>query len=78
MYQGVIKDEARVKAKAIAAAAAAAKAAVTDDDCETCRLSPAPELHEATSAEARRRERLARQVEYDRQAELAKELSKAK
>jgi protein PET117 len=74
MYQGVIRDEERIKAKA--AAAAAAKQAATDPDCDTCRLSPAPELHEATSAEARARERLARQVEYDRQAELAKALAK--
>ncbi|WVQ78250.1 hypothetical protein IAT38_000334 [Cryptococcus sp. DSM 104549] len=107
MYQGVIKDEARVAAKAAALLASASSAIspspssspsspspssslpplntpsapiqqpVTqpapqvDPDCQTCVISPPPQLLEQQSAEARARERALRQREYEEQKGLA-------
>lgn len=95
MYQGVLKDEARLREKAAAAAAASASAvasavpplntpsapvqqpaAVSDPDCETCRISPPPQLVEAQSKDERRAERLAREKEYEAQKRLAGQLSR--
>lgn len=89
MYQGVLRDEARVREKAAKAQAGAMNlplntpsapisqpAPVMDDDCETCRISPPPQLLEAQSADERRREREARGKEYEEQKGLAERLSR--
>lgn len=114
MYQGVLKDEARLRDKALSAASAAASSiisplthasgsantplntpsspargpgvpehvavqqpqAVTDEDCDTCRISPPAALLESQSKEARKVEREARELEYRQQRDLAGRLEK--
>lgn len=106
MYQGVIKDEIRVREKAAAAAAkllhpssasasteAVAHSSSTplntpsspvqqpapagvDPDCDTCRISPPPQLVEAQSRDERRAERQAREREYELQKQLAGRLQR--
>jgi protein PET117 len=70
MYQGVIRDEIRVREKAAAlkntatsspplntpSAPVQQPAAVIDENCDTCRISPPPQLLEAQSGEERRKE----------------------
>lgn len=51
-------------------------AAVSDPDCETCRISPPPQLVEAQSKDERRAERIAREKEYEAQKRLAGQLSR--
>ncbi|OWZ80534.1 hypothetical protein C365_01007 [Cryptococcus neoformans Bt85] len=87
MYQGILKDDARLAAKAAAAAAAAATqsqsqpqpviqpAPTVDPDCTTCVISPPPQLLEAQSAEQRAREREGRKREYEEQKQLAGRLA---
>lgn len=87
MYQGVIRDEIRVREKAAAlknsspplntpSAPVQQPAAVMDENCETCHISPPPQLLEAQSAEERRRDREARGREYYEQKGLAERLVK--
>lgn len=73
MYQGVIRDEERVREKALKRVQQ--PAAVVDDDCATCVISPPPQLLEAQSAEQRAKERQARLDEYEAQKGLARRLS---
>lgn len=51
-------------------------APVMDEDCETCRISPPPQLLEAQSAEERKREREIRAKEYIDQKGLGERLGK--
>jgi protein PET117 len=89
MYQGVLRDEARLRDKALLlsqqtsspplntpSAPIQQPAAVADADCETCRISPPPQLLEAQSGEERRKEREARGKEYYEQKGLAERLSR--
>lgn len=91
MYQGVLRDEARLRDKALLlsqqttasspplntpSAPIQQPAAVADADCETCRISPPPQLLEAQSGEERRKEREARGKEYLEQKGLAERLSR--
>jgi protein PET117 len=89
MYQGVIRDEIRVREKAAAlknsnsspplntpSAPVQQPASVIDDNCETCRISPPPQLLEAQTSEERRREREARGKEYLEQKGLGERLVK--
>ncbi|KAE8537552.1 hypothetical protein I307_05760 [Cryptococcus deuterogattii 99/473] len=83
MYQGILKDDARLAAKAAAAAAATQSqsqpvtqpAPTVDPDCTTCVISPPPQLLEAQSAEQRAREREGRKREYEEQKQLAGRLA---
>ncbi|KIR31207.1 hypothetical protein I352_06487 [Cryptococcus deuterogattii MMRL2647] len=83
MYQGILKDDARLAAKAAAAAAATQSqsqpvtqpAPSVDPDCTTCVISPPPQLLEAQSAEQRAREREGRKREYEEQKQLAGRLA---
>ncbi|ADV20624.1 hypothetical protein I305_06363 [Cryptococcus gattii E566] len=83
MYQGILKDDARLAAKAAAAAAAtqsqsqpvAQPAPTVDPDCTTCVISPPPQLLESQSAEQRAREREGRKREYEEQKQLAGRLA---
>ncbi|KIR57757.1 hypothetical protein I312_102993 [Cryptococcus bacillisporus CA1280] len=83
MYQGILKDDARLAAKAAAAAAASQSrsqpltqpAPTVDPDCTTCVISPPPQLLEAQSAEQRAREREGRKREYEEQKQLAGRLA---
>ncbi|WVR04990.1 hypothetical protein IAU60_002002 [Kwoniella sp. DSM 27419] len=104
MYQGVVKDEARLAAKAAALLKNATSPApspsssststlntpvhssntplntpsspvqqpapVVDPECQTCVVSPPPQLLEAQSAEQRSRERQLRMREYEDQKRL--------
>ncbi|WWC61371.1 uncharacterized protein I303_103952 [Kwoniella dejecticola CBS 10117] len=101
MYQGVIKDEARIAAKKAAAALLPAAltpqsisdevplkahssgtplntpsssvqqpAPVIDPECQTCVISPPPQLLEAQSKEQRAKERDLRMKEYEDQKKL--------
>lgn len=88
MYQGVIKDEERVRLKALTKEQAIATspplntpsapvqqpAAVIDEDCVTCAISPPPELVESQSKEQRAAERRERMAEYEAQKGLANKL----
>jgi len=88
MYQGVLKDEERVRLKALTKAQATATspplntpsapvqqpAAVIDEDCVTCAVSPPPELVEGQSKEQRAVERAERMAEYEAQKGLANKL----
>lgn len=86
MYQGVLRDEARLREKALKlqtnpplntpSAPVQQPSSVIDEDCETCRISPPPQLLEAQSAEERRRERELRSKEYEDQKGLAEKLSR--
>ena len=89
MYQGVLRDEARLREKALSvqnshstpplntpSAPIQQPAPVMDADCETCRISPPPQLLEAQSGEERRRERELRGKEYYEQKGLAERLSR--
>lgn len=87
MYQGVIRDEIRVREKAALknsttpplntpSAPVQQPAAVMDADCETCHISPPPQLLEAQSGEERKREREARGREYFEQKSLQDRLVK--
>lgn len=94
MYQGVLRDEARLREKAqqlhlqtsappppspplnTPSAPVQQPAPQLDDDCETCRISPPPQLLEAQSADERRREREARGREYEEQKGLAERLGR--
>jgi len=87
MYQGVIRDEIRVREKAAAlknsapplntpSAPVQQPASVIDENCETCRISPPPQLLEAQTSEERRREREARGKEYLEQKGLGERLVK--
>jgi protein PET117 len=49
---------------------------MVDPDCETCRISPPPQLLEAQSHEERKKEREARSREYEEQKGLADRLAK--
>lgn len=73
MYLGVIRDEERVREKALKRVQQ--PAAVVDDECATCIISPPPQLLEAQSAEQRARERQARLDEYEAQKGLARRLA---
>ncbi|BEI85415.1 hypothetical protein CcaverHIS002_0508160 [Cutaneotrichosporon cavernicola] len=73
MYQGVIRDEERVREKALKRVQQ--PAAVVDDDCVTCVISPPPQLLEAQTAEQRAKERQGRLAEYEAQKGLARRLS---
>lgn len=75
MYQGVIKDEERLREKALKKVQQ--PAAVVDEDCVTCVVSPPPQLLEAQSKEQRAAERQARLEEYEAQKGLAQRLSRA-
>lgn len=72
MYLGVIRDEERVREKALKRVQQ--PAAVVDDECVTCVISPPPQLVEAQSAEQRARDRKARLDEYEAQKGLARRL----
>ncbi|EKC99716.1 hypothetical protein A1Q2_06026 [Trichosporon asahii var. asahii CBS 8904] len=74
MYQGVIKDEERLREKALKKVQQ--PAAVVDEDCVTCVVSPPPQLLEAQSKEQRAAERQARLEEYEAQKGLAQRLSR--
>jgi protein PET117 len=94
MYQGVLRDEARLREKALAlsknptpiptssaplntpSAPIQQPASTLDPDCETCRISPPPQLLEAQSHEERKREREARGREYEEQKGLAERLGR--
>jgi protein PET117 len=92
MYQGVLRDEARLREKALALQSQAVShssiplntpsapiqqpAPVMDADCETCRISPPPQLLEAQSSEERKRERELRGREYYEQKGLAERLGR--
>ncbi|ORY21593.1 hypothetical protein BCR39DRAFT_591537 [Naematelia encephala] len=49
-------------------------ASVIDEDCETCKISPPPELVEKQSADERKKERRERWEEYERQKNLGQRL----
>ncbi|WWC69701.1 uncharacterized protein I206_103644 [Kwoniella pini CBS 10737] len=101
MYQGVIKDEARIAAKKAAAALLPSAltpqsisdevlfkahssgtplntpsspvqqpASVIDPECQTCVISPPPQLLESQSKEQRAKERELRLKEYEDQKKL--------
>ncbi|OCF35333.1 hypothetical protein I317_07058 [Kwoniella heveanensis CBS 569] len=102
MYQGVLKDEARLAEKAAALLKAAASplsssspssnpntqahssntplntpsspvqqpAPTVDPECQTCVISPPPQLLESQSAEQRAKERQLRMKEYEDQKKL--------
>ena len=88
MYQGVLKDEERVRLKALTKSQAITTspplntpsapvqqpAAVIDEDCVTCAISPPPELVESQSKEQRASERAERMTEYEAQKGLARKL----
>lgn len=74
MYQGVIKDEERLREKALKKVQQ--PAAVVDEDCVTCVVSPPPQLLEAQSKEQRAAERQTRLEEYEAQKGLAQRLSR--
>lgn len=74
MYQGVIKDEERIREKALKKVQQ--PAAVVDEECVTCVVSPPPQLLEAQSKEQRAIERQARLEEYEAQKGLAQRLSR--
>jgi protein PET117 len=88
MYQGVLKDEERVRLKALTkpqpptystplntpSSPVQQPAAVVDDDCITCVISPPPELVESQSKEQRAVERRERMAEYEAQKGLAEKL----
>ena len=87
MYQGVIRDEIRVREKAAAlknstpplnppSAPVQQPARMIDENCETCRISPPPQLLEAQTSEERRKEREARGKEYLEQKGLGERLVK--
>lgn len=73
MYLGVIRDEERVREKALKRVQQ--PAAVVDEECATCIISPPPQLLEAQTAEQRARERQARLDEYEAQKGLAARLA---
>jgi len=89
MYQGVLRDEIRVREKALSlknatspplntpSAPVQQPAAVIDENCDTCRISPPSQLLEAQTGEERRKEREARGREYYEQKGLAERLEKA-
>lgn len=74
MYQGVVKDEERIRERALKKVQQ--PDAVVDDDCATCVVSPPPQLLEAQSKEERARERKARLDEYEAQKGLAQRLAR--
>ena len=92
MYQGVLKDEERTRQKALLLTNSTPQtsstplntpsspvqqpAPITDPDCQTCVLSPPPELVEAQSREQRAKERRDRLLEYEAQKGLAKSLER--
>lgn len=73
MYQGIVKDEARLREKALKKVQQ--PDAVVDEDCVTCVISPPPQLLEAQTKEQRAIERQARLEEYEAQKALAQRLS---
>ncbi|WVN88998.1 uncharacterized protein L203_104214 [Cryptococcus depauperatus CBS 7841] len=80
MYQGILKDEARLAAKATAAAVQQSKivtqpAPLIDSECQTCIVSSPPQLLESQSAEQRAQERESRKKEYEEQKLLAGRLA---
>lgn len=95
MYQGVLRDEARLREKALKLQSQSAPtlapvsnpplntpsapiqqpAPQIDEDCETCRISPPPQLLESQSPEIRRKEREARAREYEDQKALGERLT---
>lgn len=111
MYLGVLRDEARLREKALKlqsesqsqsgsgsgifeslpisnasntsnpplntpSAPVQQPSSVVDADCETCKVSPPPQLLESQSPEVRRREREARAKEYEDQKGLGERLVK--
>lgn len=77
MYQGIIKDEERIRQKALQRQVQQPDATV-DPDCATCVISPPPKLLEAQTKEQRARERKARLDEYEAQKNIAARLSQAR
>ncbi|ODO03526.1 hypothetical protein L198_02374 [Cryptococcus wingfieldii CBS 7118] len=80
MGQGIIKDEARLAAKAALKLQASSSpvtqpAPTIDPECTTCVVSPPPQLLEAQSAESRAKEREGRRREYEDQKLLADRLT---
>ncbi|WVQ71454.1 hypothetical protein IAR50_000991 [Cryptococcus sp. DSM 104548] len=79
MGQGIIKDEARLAAKAAlkleSSQPVTQPAPTIDPECATCVVSPPPQLLEAQSAESRSREREGRRREYEDQKLLAEKLT---
>lgn len=75
MYMGVVKDEERIREKALKKVQQ--PDAVVDEDCVTCVVSPPPQLLEAQSKEQRAIERQARLEEYEAQKGLAQRLARA-
>lgn len=92
MYQGVLRDDERVRQKALLAQNAVQSsstplntpsspvqqpASVIDEDCVTCKISPPAQLVESLDKETRARERQERAEEYEAQRRLGKTLEKA-
>ncbi len=88
MYEGVIKDDERVRQKALLKAQTSSTplntpsspvqqpAAVIDEDCVTCKISPPALLVESMDKETRARERQERALEYEAQKRLGDSLGK--
>lgn len=96
MYQGILKDDERLRQKALQklspdptlnpqtystplntpSSPVQQPSAVIDPECQTCVLSPPPELVEAQSREERAKERMGRLAEYEAQKGLARSLER--
>ncbi|EIW70238.1 hypothetical protein TREMEDRAFT_30169 [Tremella mesenterica DSM 1558] len=77
MYLGVLRDEARLRAKAAEKQALESlpSASSIDPDCPVCVISPPPQLLQNLSPEDRRKDREDRKKEYENQKVLAGTLS---